>query len=59
MARPRKLPSGMTLRGKTYYCDFRVRGTRVRERLATSFDIAKRRIAELRDKAEEKNKWPP
>ena len=40
MARQRKLPPGMQLRGTVYYSCFRAGGRQVRKRLSTDFDAA-------------------
>jgi integrase len=53
MARQRKLPAGMQLRGKVYYSCFRANGRQVRKRLSTDFEAACRILNSLRAKADQ------
>lgn len=53
MARQRKLPAGMQLRGKVYYSCFRANGRQVRMRLSSDFDAACRILNSLRAKADQ------
>lgn len=48
MARQRKLPTGMIIREKTYYANFRRDGRRIRKRLSTDFTTAKVLLNDLR-----------
>lgn len=52
MARPRKLPAGMLLRGKTYHAQFRAGGRLVRKRLSADFTTACQLLNELRVRAD-------
>lgn len=52
MARPRKLPEGMRLRGKTYYAWFRAHGRLVQKRLSTDFRVACELLRDLRARAD-------
>ncbi len=52
MARKRKLPPGMQLRGTVYYSCFRAGGRQVRKRLSTDFDAACKILNDLRAKAD-------
>lgn len=52
MARPRKLPSGMMLRGDTYYAAFRAGGRLVRKRLSSDFAAAREMLNDLRARAD-------
>ncbi len=52
MARQRKLPPGMQLRGTVYYSCFRAGGRQVRKRLSTDFDAACMILNDLRAKAD-------
>ncbi len=51
MARPRKLPSGMQLRGEVYYAAFRSNGRLIRKKLASDFKTAKELLVELKARA--------
>ncbi len=52
MARQRKLPPGMWLRGRVYYARFRAHGRLVRQRLSTDFETAGQLLNELRVRAD-------
>jgi hypothetical protein len=52
MRRKRKLPEGMTRRGRHYYCDFYAGGRRVRKRLATDLNAPKDILVETRSRAQ-------
>jgi integrase len=52
MARPQKLPPGMTKRGTTYYACFRHDGRLVRKRLSSDFAAAKTILNDLRARAD-------
>jgi integrase len=51
MGRKRKLPEGMTQRGRHYYADFYAGGRRVRKRLATDLDAARDILLDMRSRA--------
>ena len=48
----RAIPAGMVLRGRTYHADFMKNGRRIRKRLSTDLDAAKRMLNELRSRAD-------
>ena len=52
MSRQRKLPAGMTLRGKVYYANFRAQGRRVQKRLSSDFSTAKELLNDLRSRSD-------
>jgi integrase len=56
MARPRKLPDNMHLRGDTYYANFQVNGRRVRRRLSSNLDAARQILNDLKARAD-KAEW--
>jgi integrase len=53
LARPRKLPENMRVRGGVYYADFYdVNGRRVRKRLSSDFDAAREILNDLKARAD-------
>jgi integrase len=52
MARPKKLPDGVYLRGKVYYADFTVNGRRTRRRLSTELKAATDIYTQLKARAD-------
>ena len=52
MARPRKLPDGMRLRGRVYHADFCAGGRRIRKRLSTNLKAATEILNDLRARAD-------
>jgi integrase len=52
MARKRKLPDGLRLRGKTYHADFYAGGRRVRKKLYRNLDAATQILNDLKAKAD-------
>jgi hypothetical protein len=52
MARTRKLPDGLRLRGRVYYADFCAKGKRVRKRLSSNLDAASEILNDLKARAD-------